>query len=92
MQGITDLLRDTELTASGQEEVEAQFGSVLKSMRLGEAKRPFVMPKRLRLSLYMAVTGGNDWSMYFDTLSQCGLFYTILFLLFNFFFVLFGAF
>ena len=38
----------------------------------------------------MAVTGGNDWSMYFDTLSQCGLFYTILFLLFNFFFVLRG--
>lgn len=22
-----------------------------------------------RLSLYMAVTGGNDWSMYFDTAS-----------------------
>eukprot|EP00913_Durusdinium_trenchii_P018409 g17294.t1 len=53
------------------EDVKSQFGSVLESM----------------LSLYMAVTGGNDWSMYFDTVSMCGVFYTVLFLLFNFFFV-----
>lgn len=25
----------------------------------------------LRLSLYMAVTGGNDWSMYYDTVARC---------------------
>lgn len=107
VQGITDLLRDTQLTETGQQEVEAQFGSVLKSMPLGHVpetplKRPSneafrgedvaseAMSCKPRLSLYMAVTGGNDWSMYFDTLSQCGLFYTILFLLFNFFFVLRG--
>ena len=35
VQGITDLLRDTQLTETGQQEVEAQFGSVLKSMPLG---------------------------------------------------------
>ena len=34
VQGITDLLRNTQLTETGQQEVEAQFGSVLKSMPL----------------------------------------------------------
>ncbi|CAE6923882.1 cac [Symbiodinium natans] len=40
-----------------------------------------------RLSLYMAVTGGNDWVEYYLTVRQCGTFYDILFLLYTFFFV-----
>lgn len=40
------------------------FGSVLKTM----------------LSLYMAVTGGNDWSLYYSILGQLGSFYHFLFI------------
>jgi len=72
VQGITEMLRDNpDLPATELEAVQSQFGSVLDSM----------------LSLYMAVTGGNDWAMYFDTVKMCGIFYTILFLLYSFFFV-----
>lgn len=45
-------------------EVMAHFGSVLQTM----------------LSLYMAVTGGNDWSLYYTMLEQMGSFYHILFI------------
>lgn len=70
VQGITEMLRDTDPADYDLEAVKSQFGSVLDSM----------------LSLYMAVTGGNDWAMYFDTVKLCGLFYTVLFL-YSFFFV-----
>ena len=42
----------------------AHFGSILQTM----------------LSLYMAVTGGNDWSLYYNMLEQMGSFYHILFI------------
>lgn len=71
VQGITEMLRDTNPADYDLEAVKSQFGSVLDSM----------------LSLYMAVTGGNDWAMYFDTVKLCGIFYTVLFLLYSFFFV-----
>lgn len=45
-------------------EVMEHFGSVLKTM----------------LSLYMAVTGGNDWSLYYSILGQLGSFYHFLFI------------
>ncbi|CAE7661253.1 CACNA1G [Symbiodinium pilosum] len=35
----------------------------------------------------MAVTGGNDWVEYYETVRMCGPFYDILFLLYTFFFV-----
>ena len=37
------------------------------------------------LSLYMAVTGGNDWALYFDLLEPTGI-YQYLFLAYTFFF------
>lgn len=44
--------------------VMSHFGSVLQTM----------------LSLYMAVTGGNDWSLYYSLLEQLGSFYHTLFI------------
>ncbi|CAJ1363100.1 unnamed protein product [Effrenium voratum] len=59
------------LTEEERQVIVEQFGSVVDSM----------------LSLYMAVTGGNDWAVYYDTVRRCGTFYNILFLLYSFFFV-----
>jgi hypothetical protein len=39
------------------------------------------------ISLYMAVTGGNDWAVYYNIIKHCGQFYMFTFLLFTFFFV-----
>merc|ERR1712232_172469 len=47
------------------------FGSVLRTI----------------VSLYMAVTGGNDWAVYYVIIEQCGWLYCIAFLLFTFFFI-----
>jgi len=71
VQGVTDLLRDTTFAEAEMEVILDQFGSVMDSM----------------LSLYMAVTGGNDWAIYYDTVRMCGPFYDVLFLLYSFFFV-----
>lgn len=35
----------------------------------------------------MAVTGGDDWRLYYDIIERCGTFYTYVFLLFTFTFV-----
>ena len=53
------------------EESLANFGSVWLAM----------------LSLYMAVTGGNDWAVYYDMLSRCGDHYGYIFIFFTFYFV-----
>eukprot|EP00439_Symbiodinium_sp_Y106_P050190 s2020_g6.t1 len=71
VQGVTDLLREQTFSADDEQSILNQFGSVLDSM----------------LSLYMAVTGGNDWVEYYETVRQCGPFYDVLFLLYTFFFV-----
>ncbi|CAE7816328.1 Scn5a [Symbiodinium sp. CCMP2456] len=71
VQGVTDLLREQTFSAEDEQSILSQFGSVLDSM----------------LSLYMAVTGGNDWVEYYETVRQCGPFYDVLFLLYTFFFV-----
>jgi hypothetical protein len=39
------------------------------------------------VSLYMAVTGGDDWAVYYDVIERCGMFYSATFLFFTFFFV-----
>lgn len=41
----------------------------------------------LRLSLYLSVTGGNDWSMYYAVMVQIGSFYPAVFLSYTFFFI-----
>lgn len=51
--------------------VMAYFGSVGDSM----------------LSLYQAVTGGNDWSTYYQALVEVGDFYPAVFLSYTFFFI-----
>merc|ERR1719162_1571493 len=50
--------------------VEEHFGSMMKSMQ----------------SLYMAVTGGNDWSLYLGITQEAGTAYEVLFMFFTFFF------
>jgi len=37
------------------------------------------------VSLYMAVTSGNDWSLYYDIIKLCGIFYQSVFVFFTFF-------
>jgi len=39
------------------------------------------------VTLYMAVTGGNDWVVYYSIIEKCGWLYCIAFLLFTFFFI-----
>lgn len=39
------------------------------------------------LSLYMSVTGGNDWSYYYDVVGAGGRMYSALYLLYTFFFM-----
>lgn len=70
-QGVADGIQSQpELGLSEQRDaVMAHFGSVLQTM----------------LSLYMAVTGGNDWSLYYTMLEQMGSFYHILFIAYTFF-------
>ncbi|CAE6912630.1 Scn11a [Symbiodinium sp. CCMP2592] len=54
-----------------REDVMSTFGSVGDSM----------------LSLYMAVTGGNDWSVYYEATIAMGSFYPVVFLSYTFFFI-----
>jgi len=68
-QGVTDALTDESIAADEQQEVRNHFGSVVQTM----------------LSLYMAVTGGNDWSLYYHLLQHTGI-YQYLFLGYTFFF------
>eukprot|EP00931_Biecheleriopsis_adriatica_P003955 TRINITY_DN10569_c0_g3_i1.p1 TRINITY_DN10569_c0_g3~~TRINITY_DN10569_c0_g3_i1.p1 ORF type:complete len:721 (+),score=117.48 TRINITY_DN10569_c0_g3_i1:74-2236(+) len=70
-QGVAGFLSSAELPEDNLSNVMENFGSVSTSM----------------LSLYMAVTGGNDWSAYYDVIRQTGSFYEVLFLLYTFFFV-----
>jgi len=46
----------------------------------------FSSVSRSMLTLYMAVTGGVDWVLYFDILSKVGGFYAAVFILFTVFF------
>jgi hypothetical protein len=39
------------------------------------------------VNLYMAVTSGNDWALYYEVIERCGAFYRMAFLFFTFFFV-----
>ena len=40
-----------------------------------------------RISLYEAVTGGNDWALYYEVMLQIGSFYPAVFLIYTFFFI-----
>eukprot|EP00913_Durusdinium_trenchii_P020424 g19188.t1 len=60
-----------ELGPMEQEMMTDSFGSVGASM----------------LSLYLSVTGGNDWSMYYAVMVQIGSFYPAVFLSYTFFFI-----
>jgi len=61
---------DDEVPEQWVKEAHDKFGSVLTSM----------------LSLYMAVTGGEDWGKYYWTVRRCGRLYGHIFLFFTFFF------
>ncbi|CAE7233216.1 unnamed protein product, partial [Symbiodinium microadriaticum] len=62
---------------------------ILRTIRIIKVFRELSMMVEsfTKLSLYMAVTGGNDWVEYYETVRQCGPFYDVLFLLYTFFFV-----
>mgnify|MGYP002803557489 FL=1 len=70
-QGVADGIQAIGLSMPPEQQdlVMEHFGSVLKTM----------------LSLYMAVTGGNDWSLYYSILGQLGSFYHFLFIAYTFF-------
>mmetsp|Transcript_66846 Transcript_66846/g.157486 ORF Transcript_66846/g.157486 Transcript_66846/m.157486 type:complete len:582 (+) Transcript_66846:25-1770(+) len=68
-QGVSDALTDASMTSDEEQVVREHFGSVIRTM----------------LSLYMAVTGGNDWSLYYSILATTGI-YQYLFLGYTFFF------
>lgn len=69
-QGVADALQAQQAPPELLDLVMETFGSVLKTM----------------LSLYMAVTGGNDWSMYYGILESLGSFYHLIFIAYTFFF------
>lgn len=73
LQGLTGYLMDNygQVSDTQVEEINSSFGSLYTSM----------------VSLYMAVTGGNDWGYYLDLVKKAGVFYELLFLMFTFFFV-----
>jgi hypothetical protein len=60
-----------DVSTTLRKDVEDTFGTMGKAM----------------LSLYMAVTGGNDWSLYYEVISNAGGLYTGLYLFFTFFFI-----
>ncbi|CAK9109649.1 Sodium channel protein type 11 subunit alpha (NaN) (Sensory neuron sodium channel 2) (Sodium channel protein type XI subunit alpha) (Voltage-gated sodium channel subunit alpha Nav1.9) [Durusdinium trenchii] len=64
-QGVADALQAQQAPPELLDLVMETFGSVLKTM----------------LSLYMAVTGGNDWSMYYGILESLGSFYHLIFII-----------
>lgn len=73
LQGLTNYLKDNagSVDEAAEADIRAAFGGMMDSM----------------VSLYMAVTGGNDWGYYLDIVLLAGPFYYFLFILFTFFFV-----
>jgi hypothetical protein len=72
LQAMTDTLSGTGVDSDHEWkfEVEEKFGTMLATM----------------LSLYMSVTGGNDWSVYYQVIAKAGPFYAGLYVLYTFFF------
>ncbi|CAL1157550.1 unnamed protein product [Cladocopium goreaui] len=73
-QGVASHIAAEEVWTFSEEDRELMmdsFGSVGDSM----------------LSLYLSVTGGNDWSMYYIIMTQIGSFYPAVFLSYTFFFI-----
>jgi hypothetical protein len=52
-----------------------------------EAFRTFGSLGTSMLTLYMAVTGGNDWELYYEVVARAGTLYAALFLLFTYYFL-----
>jgi len=71
LQGLTEYLKIGKPSAEQADQVNQDFGSLIQTM----------------ISLYMAVTGGNDWSIYYDTAALAGPLYAAMFLLFTFCFI-----
>jgi hypothetical protein len=72
VQGMSGLLLVSGASLDFHEltDIEESFGSVSQTM----------------LTLYMSVTGGDDWSMYYQVASLAGAWYSLLFIFFTFFF------
>jgi hypothetical protein len=73
VQGITNHLstEGTNIDPEFTTAVQTHFGGVVPAT----------------ISMYMAVTGGEDWSIYYDIVKSCGVLYSGMFLLFTFFFM-----
>merc|ERR1719453_2409357 len=71
MHGLLDVLTNfDEVSDDFKSDVAEYFGSLGQSMA----------------SLYMAVTGGNDWIVYYSVMQQAGVVFELLFIFFVFFF------
>jgi hypothetical protein len=72
LQGFADhiVLEGDNVDPEFRRSCELHFGSMTKSM----------------VSLYMAVTGGNDWALYYEVTEKAGPIYQTAFLFFSFFF------
>jgi len=74
MQSLIQYLTSDEgasIPVAEQESIKAQFGSI----------------RRSAISLYMAVTGGNDWAMYYNNIQKAGALAAFFYLFFTFFFM-----
>lgn len=71
LQGLSGYMKDHDVSESEADAIRKDFGSLLRAMS----------------SLYMAVTGGNDWAFYLNIVARAGIPYEILFFLFTFVFV-----
>jgi len=80
VQGLSGYLAN-ELTEMNS----AETGQMPENME--EIKECFGSVQQAMLTLYMAVTGGDDWSNYYNILIHAGLPYGIAFIFFTFFFI-----
>jgi len=62
-------------------------GEGVSAQDVAQVRRYFSGLSRTMLSLYMAVTGGDDWAVFYDLVAATGTFYALVFLMFTFFFM-----
>jgi len=72
LQGMAEhiAVESTNFTVEQDQHIMKHFGSMPKTM----------------LTLYMCVTGGDDWGIYYRIIAEAGLFYAATFLFYTFFF------
>lgn len=68
MQGLLECVENDDLDPRDASKIKEHFGSLGGTI----------------LTLYMSITGGNDWAMYYDTVTCAGSLYGLAFIMFTF--------